>query len=304
MTVLRNLLLAGLVLAIGAMLWQHFRYADVRRSVVQDRQSAFHGNALHVLTYLEVVQEEDPVPKVRALAAAAAQGGHGELVYAGQAIVNGLISEQLKDALGREVAWDAIVLQQFADRAAYERYRADPAVADALDSFPTHFSHGFRRSSALSAMLPQLLLAKKLWRAATFQTASLPLEPAAEVPFGSLVDNAMVERAGERGRDAIFIVNLIRNGDAESRAANADYGNRMLNLMADFGYGPLHLGAAEPIDHPLEYDSIALVYYPGAAYFRDLVASRYFQDIIGDKQLADTQATITVPITDLVAPAG
>jgi hypothetical protein len=33
-------------------------------------------------------------------------------------------------------------------------------------------------------------------------------------------------------------------------------------------------------------------------YFRDMVLSSFFQAIIGDKQVADTQATITVPITD------
>jgi len=299
----RNLLLAGLAITVGLMLWQHFRYAEVRRAVVQDRQPLFHGSVQHVLTYVEVEAGEDAVPKVRALARAAAEGEHGELIYAGQAIVNGLVSEQLKDAMGREVEWDAIILQQFEDRAAYDRYRAAPAVTASLGAFTTQFSHGFRRSSAFSSLLPQFLLAKKLLRAATFQTASLPLEPAVDGAYQSRMDARMVERAGERGRDAIFIVNLIRNGSAEAQAANAEYGNRMLNLMADFGYGPLHLGGAEPLDHPLEYDSIAMVYYPGAAYFRDLVASRYFQDIIGDKQLADTQATITVPITNLVAPA-
>ena len=31
-------------------------------------------------------------------------------------------------------------------------------------------------------------------------------------------------------------------------------------------------------------------------YFADMIRSSFFQGIIGDKQLADTQATVTVPI--------
>jgi hypothetical protein len=47
-----------------------------------------------------------------------------------------------------------------------------------------------------------------------------------------------------------------------------------------------------------EFDRVALVYYPGVQYFADMMRSRFYRDIVGDKQLADTQASITVPVLD------
>ena len=47
-----------------------------------------------------------------------------------------------------------------------------------------------------------------------------------------------------------------------------------------------------------------MVYYPGVRYFAELVGSRFFQGIIGDKQLGDT---LVVPTPNsfaaLVGPA-
>lgn len=50
--------------------------------------------------------------------------------------------------------------------------------------------------------------------------------------------------------------------------------------------------------YPVFDHIVALVYYPGSGYFHDLVYSTWYQGIIGDKQLTDSQAYITVPITD------
>ena len=97
---------------------------------------------------------------------------------------------------------------------------------------------------------------------------------------------------------AIVVVNLMLEGDSAQSAANAEYGDQMLSLFAEQAHGPIHVGTSVPIDHPLDYTSVALVYYPGTNYFQDLVRSTFFQGIIGDKQLADTMVSITVPITN------
>ena len=47
-----------------------------------------------------------------------------------------------------------------------------------------------------------------------------------------------------------------------------------------------------------EFENVVLVYYPGVRFFADMVQSEFFQGIVGDKQLGDTQSTITVPVLD------
>ena len=95
-----------------------------------------------------------------------------------------------------------------------------------------------------------------------------------------------------------MIVNLIKEGTGAQQTANASYGTRMLERMAVGAHGPLHMGASVPLNQAHDFDNVALVYYPGSGYFRELVTSTWFQNIIGDKQLDDSQASITVPVTD------
>jgi hypothetical protein len=198
------------------------------------------------------------------------------------------------------VNWDALILQQFENREAYDRYLQDDTVRAALAVFPDRFAHGMRRSAALNLLLPQVLLVRKVQRLVTRAPAIPPfqtIDNEANAEFAGVVVPAFEDVEGP-GSQAIVVVNLILEGDARQRAANANYSRRMLDAMADLGYGPIHVGEAVPIDHPLEFTSVALVYYPGMRYFRDMVLSSFFQEIIGDKQVADTQATITVPMTD------
>jgi hypothetical protein len=41
---------------------------------------------------------------------------------------------------------------------------------------------------------------------------------------------------------------------------------------------------------------VAIVYYPGVDYFHSMIRSRFYQHIIGRKQLVDNQSSVTVPI--------
>ncbi len=74
----------------------------------------------------------------------------------------------------------------------------------------------------------------------------------------------------------------------------------MLTRMGRTVNGPMHIGSAVTIEGEAVFDSVAIVYYPGVSYFAELLASRFFQGIIGDKQLGDTQAVATVPILSLL----
>jgi hypothetical protein len=73
----------------------------------------------------------------------------------------------------------------------------------------------------------------------------------------------------------------------------------MIGAMAERGCGPMHMGRAVTLEGDADFDDVAIVYYPGVAYFAEMLGSNFFQGIIGDKQLGDTQATVTVPILSL-----
>ena len=269
---------------------------------MKDHQEAFHGTAFHVLTFVSVETDADPMPALSRLAKAAEHEGSGELIYAGKVIYNALVSPQITAMLGHEAAWDAILLQQFASRQAYDAYTRDSEIAAALEQFPIRYAHGMHRSAVVNVLLQQMLLLRKLWRRVTFTDPVVPFEPAtisASTQFPD-IGAPLLAAADNLGKDAIFIVNLSKDGTEQQQAADASYGSNMLGLMADLGYGPLHVGGAVAIEQDLDFDRVAIVYYPGSRFFHDLIMSTWFQSIIGDKQLADTQASVTVPITHLL----
>jgi hypothetical protein len=285
-------LLVLLAAIVAAMFWQQSRYTDIRRDFAQDLQSSLHGQSLHVLTFLKAPLEGELLSALRTLRTSAEREGSSLLIYAGKVVQNGRDSTQLTQAFGRKIEWDAIILQQFESREAYSDYLQDDDVQAALAVFPDRFAHGMSRSAALNLLLPQVLLFRKVQRLVTFAPSIVPFEPAAG-------NGNLVFPAGDvSDAEALVVVNLMLDGDAEQRAANSDYDNQMFSLMAEQQHGPIHVGASVPIDHPVDYTSVALVYYPGARYFRELLSSAFFQRIIGDKQLADTMISITVPITN------
>ncbi|MEO0981081.1 MAG: hypothetical protein AAFX03_00345 [Pseudomonadota bacterium] len=297
---LRRIGLAALVLviaALAAMVWQHSKYASIRRDMVQDRQALFHGAVFHVVTFLQTAPGEDVIDAVRAFKQDTEGVQGAKWIYAGKAAIDAITSSQLPP-----VDWSAVVLLQYPSRAAYEAHAASAEYQAALEAFETSYSHGARRSAGVNLMLPQALLARRVLRAVTFQSADYPFTPApASDALPRLADIASALQANaELGADAIAIVNLIKHGTPEQQAADRVYVGRMMDLMADKGYGPVHLGAAETLPGGRDYDDFAIVYYPGVDYFFEMVSSTYMQGIAGDKQLSDTQATITAPILDLL----
>jgi hypothetical protein len=88
----------------------------------------------------------------------------------------------------------------------------------------------------------------------------------------------------------------VKRGTSEQQAKDASYVSRMMSAMAEGGYGPMHIGRAVTLEGDADFDQVAIVYYPGVEFFASMARSSFFQGIIGDKQLGDTQAVITVPI--------
>ena len=294
-----------LVLIIGlaaAMIRQHERYLDARRNLVQDYQNPWHGDVFHVLTYLSIGEDSELIPVLRNLSAAAAEEGNSQLIYAGKVIHVGIVSPQLVEATGRGARWHAILVQQFEDRVAFDAYREHSAVERALGEFAGRFFIGMRRSAGLNLALPQVLLMMKLARTVTSSTDKRPFTDVNE-PLGpgfQAIEGPLIAEADGLAKHAIMIVNLRLSGDQAQQRSDNRYAFSMMELMADRGYGPMHLGDPLAIDHQLDYDMITMVFYPGSGYFRDLLFSTWYQSIFGNKQLADAQSTVTAPITDLL----
>ena len=297
------ILVIALVAAAAAMVWQHLRYLDARRTVLHDRQEVFHSSdALHVVTFLRVAPATELFGAMRALHAATDAFPGARTVYAGKVAMNALSSSQLTEAFGEEVAWDAVTLAQFDDRSVYDAYRGNAAVQTALAEFGAIYAHGMKRSALGNLMLPQALLASRVAQAVSFQPSAVPFEPATAGPLAETLRELRARLLAERelGRDAILVANLLQGGTPEEVAANADYGSAMMGVMARGGHGPMHMGASVTLEGDATFDGVAFVYYPGVQYFHDLTGSTFFRGIVGDKQLGDTQATVTVPILHLL----
>ena len=228
--------------------------------------------------------------------------GNSQLIYAGKVIHVGIVSPQLVEATGRGARWNAILLQQFEDRAAFDAYREQSVVKAALEQFTECFFIGMQRSAGLNMALPQALLMMKLARTVTLSTDHSPFVDVNE-SLGQgfqAIEGPLIAEADGLAKYAILIVNLRLSGDQAQQRADNRYAISMTELMADRGYGPMHLGDPVAIDHQLDYDMIKMVFYPGSGYFRDLLFSTWYQSIFGNKQLADAQSTVTAPITDLL----
>ncbi len=277
--------------------FQHAHYLSVRRNAAHDRQPLFYGrDVFHVLTFVRLRPDDDLVAALKTLRAATQDA---VWVYAGKAVVN------VPSAQIGPVEWTGVVLAQYPTFAAFEAARASEAYAAALARFVAHYEYGMRRNAIANLLLPQILLVRKILQAMRFARSPYPFTPA---PAARLPPRGreMIDRlhaARDLGRDAAVVVNLSRRGTPEQAAQDARYTSAMLALMAERGYGPLHLGKAVALGPGGAFDNVAIVYYPGTDYFAQMFASTFYQSILGDKQLGDNQSTITVPMLHLLQEA-
>ena len=214
-------------------------------------------------------------------------------IYAGKAVFAARHSTQLG-----EKCWDAVVLLQYPSRGAYEHHAQSAQMRQALDPFEDHYIQGFQRWALASAVAPLLLLVLRGAQVIGRRPSHFPFRRARDrdmvLPAEQIATRLRAE--SELGSRGIVIVNLVKNGTREQQKANRRYAIAMFGAMAEGGYGPMHLGKSVQVEKDYDFDTVALVYYPGVEFFISLAQSDYFQSIVGDKQVADTQAVITVPI--------
>jgi uncharacterized protein (DUF1330 family) len=285
------LVLCGL---LGALVWQTLRYRSARRGPVQDEQPLLHSpSAFHVLTFLRGAQGDDLLKALRELRGPIEAERGAKMVYAGRAAGVGLASSQLGAS-----DWDAVALVQYPSRAAHDALASSPAYRAALGRFAATYSHGMHRLVLLNLAVPGLLLARRALDLVTRRPRRTPFQPTPLEERDERTRDA-AERLCELrayGGDAVVIANLLKQGNAEERAANRRYGLAMAGLFAEKGHGPMHVGRAVTLEGQARFDHVALVYYPGVDYLTRMIESSFFNEIVADKQPGDTLSLPTVPV--------
>lgn len=316
---IRWIVLLALVVIVGAVFWQQMRYLQARRDTVHDTQPLLYSSsAFHVLTYLQFAGPSSPGQVVsggssssppgaddrelfaamRDLRRASESGGDAQVVYAGKVALNALASQQLVDRFGGEVNWSAVLLTQFDSREAADRILASGSYQLALSRFGRSYSCGMRRSPWFNLGIPMVLLAKRLGQIVSGAPSHFPFVPAVDPNPAVELRATQLLAAREYGESAVVVANLLRQGSSANAAADRRYTGQMFGMMAEGVHGPTHIGVAVPLAAGDHFDRVALVYYPGVQYFADMMRSSFYLGIVGDKQLADTQASITVPVLD------
>jgi hypothetical protein len=287
-----------LIVVLLAVTGQQYRYFRWRRDVAADQQPLFHSSSVfHVATVVALAPDQDLLSTMRDFVEAS-EGAGAKVIYVGKIAANALLSGQIPQA-----EWNAFVLNQYPSRKAYAQADADPGYQKARSSFAAAYSLGMQRSPWLNLALPVALLGVRTLDIIKRQPARYPFVPARETDGPPPA--ALERRAGivagllanrEYGRDAVVVLNFIKAGSGAQRDANSGYGAKMMSLMAEIGNGPVHMGRAMTLEGDADFDSVAIVYYPGVDYFAEMLQSEFFTAIIGDKQLGDSLSSPTVPL--------
>ncbi len=289
-------LTAVLVVAMG---WQHFRYLQWRRAAAQDHQPLLHSSsAFHVISYLRLEPGDDLAESLAKTREALEGAGGSQWIYAGKVVLMGLRSSQLGEA-----QWDAIVMAQYDSREAYDAVARSNAHSQAFAHFAASYHHGMQRSAALNLAMPMIFLGM---RVADIVNGVPVIDPYDRTSDEDLAGRNLalegarsaIEAARAYDENAVVVFNLARSGGAAEQEANRAYGRKMVGLFAANGHGPSHIGKSVTIEGDAEFDDVNIVYYPGIDYLISLMQSKFYNGIVGGKQLGDTQAIPTVPILD------
>jgi len=295
-----SLLVLGLIaVLVAAMGWQHFRYLNWRRAMAQDHQPLLHSSsAFHVISYLRLEPGDDLVESLAKARETLERAGGSQWIYAGKVVLMGLRSSQLGEA-----QWDAIVMSQYDSREAYDAVARSNAHSQAFAHFDASYHHGMQRSAALNLAMPMIFLGMRVADIVNGVPVIDPYDGASDEDLAGR--NLALERirpaieaARAYNENAAVVFNLARSGSAAEQEANRGYGRKMLGLFAAKGHGPSHMGKSVTIEGDAEFDDVNIVYYPGIDYLISLMRSKFYNGIVGGKQLGDTQAIPTVPILD------
>jgi hypothetical protein len=279
---------------VGAGVWQHRRYRKAHREIVQDQQPLLYpSRTFHAVIYLKVEAGKDVIGAVRSLRPLLESPGAGTIVYAGQAALALVRSEQVSND------WDAVLLVQYDSRQAFDAAHERTEQREALASFEQAYIHGFKRSALTNLMLPQALLAVRVTDMLRRAPSHFPFVPAGDDAFplqkAKMKEVEALEKLRHLSEDAVVVFNLIKPGDAAQKAADRAYTQSMMSAMAEQTHGPVHLGRAVTVEGDAKFSTVAAVYYPGIDHMRQMIGSTFMNRIGEGKQLGDSLAVATVP---------
>ncbi len=293
------LLLALTAVLVVAMGWQHFRYLHWRRTAAQDHQPLLHSSSVfHVISYLRLESGADLVESLAKARETLEGAGGSQWIYAGKVVLMGLRSSQLGDR-----QWDAIVMSQYESREAYDEVSRSNAHRQAFAHFDATYHHGMKRSAGLNLAMPMFLLGARVVDVLKGVPVIDPYDRASDEDLAGR--NLTMERARPAieatrayNKNAVVVFNLTLPGGGAEQEANRAYDRKMVGLFAANGHGPSHMGKSVTLEGDAEFETVGIVYYPGIDYLISLMRSKFYNGIVGGKQLGDTQAIPTVPILD------
>jgi len=293
-----EIIVAVVFTAVAIMAWQHLRYRQIRRDSAQDRQRLWHSNeAFHVIVFFKLRNGEKLVETGRRFLQLIQTNSKSKLVYAGQAAFT-VNSQQLGN-----YDWDGVLMFEYPSRSDYQKNLADGQFHRAREYFADSYVHGMRRNRHENIVIPQFLLRLRIrdivsgrWRIQPLQVSPL---------FATFPEfetwrtrEARLRAVNEINRHGLVVYSLVKRGNREQQADNEVFGRKIASRMAALGHGPLHVGRPVALEDFARFDQVFVIQYPSAAYYADLLASQFFQSITGKKQMADTLAVFTIPITD------
>ncbi|MBW1813552.1 MAG: hypothetical protein JRJ39_07720 [Deltaproteobacteria bacterium] len=298
-----TVVLTLVILLIAVMIRQQIKYANIRRTIVQDRQPFLYaGDVFHAVTFFKLEDTAGLVESLSPFVRVIRENSKGKLVYAGQAVFTTGTGQ-----LG-EADWDAVIIVQYPSRREFEEIAGSDWYKSVLGEYSKTFTHGMNRPVAMNLMIHQALLLIK-WMdilKGNWQVEELKPRPGLKEADGEqgeqlkkIVDSLLALRAVND--KALVIFNLQLAGSKEQREKTEQYDSKMLTRMARLAHGPMHIGKAVMLNEDdVKFKTVVIVYYPGVEYFVSLIQSHFFQGIIGKKQLGHNLSVPTVPILSLL----
>jgi hypothetical protein len=289
--------LVGLaVLVVGVHLAKH---SQLRRDVLFDRQDLFHSaDAFHVVSALKLEPGQELLEGVGRYVRGVEQQG-AKVIYAGKsAFPFPRKSKQMPDFV-----WEAFVVSQYPTREAWETAATSEQYLGLKSEFTRVWSLGMKRKASQNFVVSLWMLQSRIRHVLSRAPATYPFEPvevpeehreAFETQRGFLAQVATENEAFSK--DGVVIINFQKMATGEARQANVKYGNRMMSMLAEVGYGPVHMGRAVSLEDDVDFDQVVIVAYPGIRYFIEMAQSRFYTGIFGGKQLSDDLSSVTVPI--------
>jgi hypothetical protein len=328
--VLPEFALASLLAFITVVLMTNKHMNDVRCRVLGDQTptwqlaSVRHGfSTLSVVSMLRL-RNRGSEQHDRALLAATerlkstARELGGQVDYVGRAVHVAVKSKQVSDA---EV-FDVVVLSSWteAGTAGWTSFRR---IVDSEHGWERHVACGYWRNPMrlFGIAVVLVLLRLKCGLYSVHHSVSLAVAPAKacdrEEDGNDIVLRAQMDRLSEKvdalrmPKAGVLICNFLNNEirpstrgvpEKEHRARDRSYVQLMMEMLAQHGGGPIHLGRAACLGsaetgafNDGEWRQCACVYYPGCAFFSQLMRSEWMWRVVKYKSPGESIAVVTVP---------